>query len=61
MTRDQLSRMIQSLTTTASQHLKMAEQMAEIPGSTVYTHNMSTVQTLNGIARALIEARDCHE
>ena len=61
MTREQLSRMIQSLTTTSSQHLKMAEQMADIAGSTVYTHNMATVQVLNGIARALIEARDSHE
>ena len=61
MTRDQLSRMIQSLTTTSSQHLKMAELMAETPGSTVYTHNMAAVQVLNGLAQALIEARDCHE
>ena len=61
MTREQLSRMIQSLMTTSSQHLKMAELMAETPSSTVYTHNMTTVQVLNGIARALIEARDCDE
>ena len=58
MTRDQLSRMIQSLMTTASQHLKMAEQEAIVPGSTVYVHNMAAVQVLNGLARALIEARD---
>ena len=58
MTRDQLSRMIQSLMTTAGQHLKMAELMIETPGSTVYTHNMAAVQVLNGIARALVEARD---
>jgi hypothetical protein len=35
--------------------------MATEPGSTVYTHNMATVQILNGIAQALIEARDCYE
>ena len=58
MTRDQLTRMIRSLTTTSSQHLKMAELMAETPSSTVYTHNMAAVQVLNGIARALVEARD---
>jgi hypothetical protein len=50
--------MIQSLMTTASQHLKMAEQMATMPGSSVYVHNMAAVQVLNGLARALIEARD---
>ena len=58
MTREQLSRAIQSLITTSNQHLKMAEMMADMPGSTVYTHNMSAVQILNGIARALMEARD---
>jgi len=61
MTREQLSRMIQSLTTTSSQHLKMAELMVETPGSTVYTHNMAAAQVLNGIARALMEARESHE
>ena len=61
MTREQISRMIQSLNTTASRHLNTAELMATEPGSTVYTHNMATVQILNGIAQALIEARDCYE
>ena len=58
MTRDQLSRMIQSLNTTASQHMKTVEQVANIPNSAVYTHNMAAVQVLNGLARALMEARD---
>ena len=58
MTREQISRMIQSLNTTCSQHMKMVEQVADVPNSAVYTHNMATVQVLNGIARALMEARD---